>query len=209
MLSYYASNGHGLGQTLGDGEGQGALACCSPWGQACCSPWGHKELDTTERLNNNRNHTSGVQKWESGGHWESGQRTVSAPFRTWRFFYLYQTQGEDQPSSEQHLPVALSLKVSTFNSATILDPSWSILNGNPYLPGPIILLNRQLMEFYRFCPYKPPSFCSLMEAPFNCFLNLCLSCCSPKKPLRNMFYFSQVFSQILINTVHISFHYIW
>ena len=30
---------------LGDGEGQGSLACCSLWG--------HKELDTTERLNNN------------------------------------------------------------------------------------------------------------------------------------------------------------
>ena len=28
-----------LGQTLGDGEGQGALACCSSWG--------HKESDTT------------------------------------------------------------------------------------------------------------------------------------------------------------------
>ena len=33
-------NGHELWQTLGDGEGQGGLACCSPWG--------HKELDTTE-----------------------------------------------------------------------------------------------------------------------------------------------------------------
>ena len=34
-----------LGQTSGDGEGQGGLARCSPWG--------HKESDTTERLNNN------------------------------------------------------------------------------------------------------------------------------------------------------------
>ena len=33
-------------QALGDGEGQG-----SP---ACCSPWGHKESDMTERLNNNK-----------------------------------------------------------------------------------------------------------------------------------------------------------
>ena len=33
-------NGHELWQTLGDHEGQGGLACCSPWG--------HKELDTTE-----------------------------------------------------------------------------------------------------------------------------------------------------------------
>ena len=31
---------------LGDGEGQGRLACCSPLG--------HKESDTTERLNNKR-----------------------------------------------------------------------------------------------------------------------------------------------------------
>ena len=36
-------NGLELGQTSGDGEGQGGLMCCSPWG--------HKELDTTERLN--------------------------------------------------------------------------------------------------------------------------------------------------------------
>ena len=31
--------------TLGVGDGQGGLACCSPWG--------HKEPDTTERLNSN------------------------------------------------------------------------------------------------------------------------------------------------------------
>ena len=30
-------------QTPGDGEGQGDLACCSPWGR--------KELDTTEQPN--------------------------------------------------------------------------------------------------------------------------------------------------------------
>ena len=33
-----------LGETPGDGEGQGSLMCCSPWG--------HKELDMTGRLNN-------------------------------------------------------------------------------------------------------------------------------------------------------------
>ena len=26
------SNGHDFEQTLGEGEGQGRLACCSPWG---------------------------------------------------------------------------------------------------------------------------------------------------------------------------------
>ena len=43
---HHQLNGHELGQTLGDSEGQGSLACCSPWG--------HKESDTTERLNNDR-----------------------------------------------------------------------------------------------------------------------------------------------------------
>ena len=38
-------DGHEFEQTLGDGEGQGSLACCSPWG---CKEW-----DTTEQLNNN------------------------------------------------------------------------------------------------------------------------------------------------------------
>ena len=33
-------SGHEFEQALGDGEGQGILACCSPWG---C-----KELDLTE-----------------------------------------------------------------------------------------------------------------------------------------------------------------
>ena len=42
---HHQSNGHEFEQARGDGEGQGSLACCSPWG---C-----KESDTTERLNNN------------------------------------------------------------------------------------------------------------------------------------------------------------
>ena len=41
---------NGLGQTLGDSEGQGGLACCSPWG--------YKESDTTSQLNNNNKRTS-------------------------------------------------------------------------------------------------------------------------------------------------------
>ena len=36
-------NGHEFEQAPVGGEGQGSLACCSPWGR--------KELDTTERLN--------------------------------------------------------------------------------------------------------------------------------------------------------------
>ena len=49
----YRFNGPELGQTLGDGEGQGSLECCSPWG--------HEESDTTWHLNNNNNNT-----WQMG-----------------------------------------------------------------------------------------------------------------------------------------------
>ena len=30
---HHRLNGHELDQTLGDGEGQASLACCSPWGR--------------------------------------------------------------------------------------------------------------------------------------------------------------------------------
>ena len=42
---YHRLNGHEFQQALGDGKGQGSLACCSPWGR--------NESDATERLNNN------------------------------------------------------------------------------------------------------------------------------------------------------------
>ena len=41
---HHQLNGHEFEQTMGDGEGQGSLECCSPWD--------HKESDTSERLNN-------------------------------------------------------------------------------------------------------------------------------------------------------------
>ena len=40
---HHRLNGHEFEQAPGDGEGQGGLGCCSPWGR--------KELDTTEQLN--------------------------------------------------------------------------------------------------------------------------------------------------------------
>ena len=45
-------DGHEFKQALGVGDGQGSLACCSPWGyKESETPWGYKESDTTERLN--------------------------------------------------------------------------------------------------------------------------------------------------------------
>ena len=48
---HHRLNGHEFEQTPGDSEGQGSLACCSPWG--------HKESETTEGL-------MGSQLWSLG-----------------------------------------------------------------------------------------------------------------------------------------------
>ena len=42
---HHVFDGHEFEQAPGDGEGQGGLACCSPWG--------HKESNITEQKNNN------------------------------------------------------------------------------------------------------------------------------------------------------------
>ena len=44
---YHQLNGDEFEEAPGDGERQGCLACCSPWG--------HKESDTTEQQNNINN----------------------------------------------------------------------------------------------------------------------------------------------------------
>ena len=54
---HHRLNGHAFEQTPGDGEGQGSLACCSPWVR--------KESDTSQQLNNNN--TLILQLW-GGGH---------------------------------------------------------------------------------------------------------------------------------------------
>ena len=48
MVGWHGHELNGHEQTPGDGDGQGGLVCCSPWG--------HKESDTTERLNNKQHH---------------------------------------------------------------------------------------------------------------------------------------------------------
>ena len=52
---HHRLNGPEFEQGPGDGEGQGSLVCCSSWG--------HKELDMTEWLNNNKDHS--LKTWYS------------------------------------------------------------------------------------------------------------------------------------------------
>ena len=48
---HHRLDGHEFEQVPGVGDGQGSLACRSPWG--------HKELDTSRQLNNNNALNSG------------------------------------------------------------------------------------------------------------------------------------------------------
>ena len=60
----YQLNGHQFEQALGVGDGQGSLACCSPWG--------HKESDTTEPLNNNKREWGTMGRRGSGAAFQIG-----------------------------------------------------------------------------------------------------------------------------------------
>ena len=53
---HYQFNVHEFEQALRIGDGQGSLACCSPWG--------HKESDTIERLNSTEGPVSPSTKRE-------------------------------------------------------------------------------------------------------------------------------------------------
>ena len=48
---HHQLNGHEFEQSRGDGEGQGNLVCCSPWGR--------KESDTIEQLTNDNKNPEG------------------------------------------------------------------------------------------------------------------------------------------------------
>ena len=56
---HHQLDGREFQQALGNGEGQGSLMCCGPWG--------YKELDTTEQLNNSNKflHTTEYYKKEN------------------------------------------------------------------------------------------------------------------------------------------------
>ena len=59
---HHRLNGREFEQTPGDGEGQGSLACCSPWGR--------KESDTTWRLNNNELKGRVIERAREQGLWK-------------------------------------------------------------------------------------------------------------------------------------------
>ena len=65
---HHRLDGHEFSQAPGDGEGQGSLACCSPWGS--------KELDMTEQLNNTFSQLKTLKKLGKERNWLNRIKTV-------------------------------------------------------------------------------------------------------------------------------------
>ena len=74
---HHQLNGHGFEQAPGDGEGQGSLVCCSPWG--------HKELDTTEQQIGEKNATSVLHIQIASPNYSSFNKILTLR-GSWRIF---------------------------------------------------------------------------------------------------------------------------
>ena len=77
---HHQLNAHESEQTPGDGEGQGCLACCSLW--SC------KELDTTERSNNNWNSPCFIHHPGQFSHHSGRGEECDSPYRAHHLKYL-------------------------------------------------------------------------------------------------------------------------
>ena len=122
---HHRLNGHESEQTPGDTEGQGSLACCSPWG--------YKESGMTERLNSNKSMTIPTNKGKPsnpipqleahsvGGvgttrnhsdetcSWESSRSTLTS-FQSCNFNYY---SGQQRPNRYgKMLPIHLNFSLS-------------------------------------------------------------------------------------------------
>ena len=79
---HHRLNGQAFEQTPGDGEGQGSLGCCSPWGA--------KESDMTEWLNNKKNQGAtynGKLTWSFWHRKENDQEIRISQLRSFQNFW--------------------------------------------------------------------------------------------------------------------------
>ena len=65
---HHQLSGHGFEQTLGDGEGEGSLACCSPW---YC-----KELDVSTEQQYSWKHDDLVKTLYINKSWDLSQQVT-------------------------------------------------------------------------------------------------------------------------------------
>jgi len=118
-------NGHEFEKTPGDGEGQGSLVCCSPWG--------HKESYMTEWLNSSIWTVVYVAQ------------TLHSPGRGWDLVFLswLNSAGMGWGCSEPFLPILISIfshspdvqeTCMSFLDLKFQDPSVSLSRSLPSYP---------------------------------------------------------------------------
>ena len=93
---HHRYNGHELGQTSRDGEGERGLACCSPWDR--------KESDTTEQLNWTDSHVWLCDSMESSPPsslcpWVSSGENTGVGYHA-LFQWTFLSQGLNLPTSK-------------------------------------------------------------------------------------------------------------
>ena len=138
---HHQLNGHEFEQAPGDGEEQGSLVCCSPWGR--------KESDTTEKLNNNKQGRK-VRPFRKckGKNWSQSMWEIktyflfffSFLFISWRLITLQYCSGFcptltwishgftciPHPDPPSHLPLyRLPLGSTPGLSTCLMHPTWT------------------------------------------------------------------------------------
>ena len=104
-----------------------------------------------------------ASKMEPSGHNGCGFRHVSASLRTWIFWTV----------SNSRIPPAILKRVICYQLLAATLWSWglplslcdqSLFNKHPYfLPAPILVLDKQFVQFCSFCLDEPPLLCSPVE----------------------------------------------
>ena len=161
---HHQFNGHELGQTPGDSEGQGGLACCSPWGR--------KESDMTQRLNNNNNRKRESHPWSFYpilakrflllgvcsnvmriSSWLTTISSIAHYFRfTPRFILLPEPRRQGNPEWQinmqlQAFPLCLQSQAMTGSLAS----GWNARPGLLTIAGSMLCLSLSHASFFAFC----------------------------------------------------------
>ena len=131
-------NAHEFEQTLGVGDGQGSLPCCSPWGG--------KELDMTEWLNNNNgwNEVIEIASLRGNHHerWQMGEMMGLS----WCF---------------HRAAASSSLELSVLWDHIAVSPR---LSGGLLFPGHMVFSNEITYFVHLFCSYLFDSlFCFITD----------------------------------------------
>ena len=129
---HHQLNGREFEQLLGDGEGQGSLVCCSPWG--------HRKSDTTERLNSSERNIK-----ENSGKQESVRKSCGCSCsRT----FLRLLQGAQFSTFTHHACVTLTTMCTNGRTTSgyleyLQLETQAFLSLNPESPTPKLLLGTQ------------------------------------------------------------------